>query len=133
MEHLKKVLRMTGNEYADSLQLSHDEFVQMYKIGKVDYQLPKRYINLFYRLYIDKWKQIFVQVLLMLFWGGLIFGIYLLFKKEWIYGLLSIIGGWAVKQLTNIFILKSIKKGLLMDKKYYTDLLGNGIIGIYDK
>ncbi len=133
MEHLKKVLKMTGNENADSLQLSHDEFVQMYKLEKVDYRLPKRYINLFYRLYIDKWKQIFVQVLLLLFWGGFIFGIYLLFKKEWIYALLSIIGGWTVKQFTNVFILKSIKKGLLMDKKYYTDLLNNGIIGIYDK
>jgi len=133
MENLKKVLRMTGNENVNSLQLNHDEFVQKYKLGKVDYRLPKRYINLFYRLYIDKWKQIFAQVLLLLFWGGVIFGIYLLFKKEWSYSLISIIGGLTVKQCTNVFLLKSIKKGLLMDKKYYTDLLDNGIIGIYDK
>ncbi|OQB64481.1 MAG: hypothetical protein BWX96_00621 [Bacteroidetes bacterium ADurb.Bin145] len=133
MENLKKVLRMTGNENINSLKLNHEEFVQMYKLGKVDYRLPKRYINLFYRLYIDKWKQIVVQVLLLLFWGGIIFGIYLLFKKEWIYAVLSIIGGWTIKQLTNVFILNSIKKGLFVDKKYYSDLLNNGIIGIYKK
>lgn len=53
MENLKKVLKMTGNKNANSLYLSHDEFVQIYKLGKVDYRLPKRYINLFYRLCIE--------------------------------------------------------------------------------
>ena len=133
MENLKKVLKFTGNENADSLQLSHDEFIRMYKQGKVDYRLPKRYINLFYRLYIDKWRQIIVQVLLLLFGGGIILGIYLLFKREWLFALLSLIGGFTIKQWVNVFVLKSIKKGLLVDKKYYTDLLENGIIGIYDK
>ena len=82
MDNLKRVLKLTGNEYINTLHLEHEEFVQMYKKGEIEYILPKRYINLFYRLYIDKWKQIIVQILLLLFWGGLIFGIYLLFKKE---------------------------------------------------
>jgi hypothetical protein len=133
MENLKRALRLAGNEYPESLRLPHAEFKKMFNEGKIDYQLPKRYMPIFYRLYIDKWKQIIVQALLLLFWAGIILGIYLLFQKEWLFAVLSILGGWTVKQWVGVIALKSIKKGLLTDPKYYTDLSEHEIIGIYEK
>ncbi|MCK6610548.1 MAG: hypothetical protein L6Q78_05850 [Bacteroidia bacterium] len=133
MEDLRKTLRFNGTENAETLLLSHDEFVTLLESGIVDYRLLKRFILVFYRLNIDRWKQIIAQILLLLFWGGIIFGSYLLYHKEWKFAVLSFVGGWTIKQWVNVFAMRAIKKGLINDKKYYSDLLENRIIGVYRK
>lgn len=131
MEHLKRLLKISDEEYKNSLHLDHSEFVLKFKQGQIDYQLPKRYINLFYNLYIEKWRQIIVQILLSVVWGCYIFGIYLFFQNEFFQSMVYIAGAWTTKQWTNYFALLSIKKGLLEDPKYYYDLLKHGIIRVY--
>ena len=120
MKNLKKNLKLKGDEFSDSLQLSHLEFQKMYNKGKVDYQMPKRYLPIFYRLNIDKWRQLIYQFILLVFWCGIILGIYLLFRKEWFLAIISIVGGWTFNQWGKVFAIKSIRKGIgkLRGRKY---------------
>lgn len=74
MENLKKVLKFNGTENTDSMSLQHEDFLNQYLEGNVNYRLPKRYINIFYRLPIDKWRQVIVQISLLMMWACPIIG-----------------------------------------------------------
>lgn len=101
IENLKKILKLEGTEHINSLRLTHEDFTRQYCIGKVTYKLPKRYINVFYVLPIERWRQIIAQIFLLSMWAGYLLGVVMLFKKDWIFALLAFIGGWTIKQFCN--------------------------------
>lgn len=133
MERLRKILKLTGFEFADGLILEHEEFVEGYNRNQLDYILPKRYINIFYRIPDKKSQQILIQLLLLLIWACVGFGIFLLIKKIWIYGALCFLGAYTIKKWTNVIVLKSIKNALIRNKSFFEDLNTFSIIGVYPK
>lgn len=133
MERLRKVLKLTGIEFADGLILDHEEFLEGYNRNRFEYILPKRYINIFYRIRGNSSQQLLVQLLLILIWGGVGFGLYLLIKKIWIYGVLCFLGAYLIKKLTNFIVKKSIRKALMGNKSFFEDLNAYAIIGVYPK
>ena len=131
MEKLKRILKLTNNEFADGLILDHEEFVEGYNNNQMEHVLPKRYINIFYRIPDNKGAQVLIQVFLLVIWGFVGFGIFLLFKKLWIYGLLCFIGAYVIKKMVNIIVQKSIKNALIRNKSFFEDLNSFSIIGVY--
>ena len=131
MENLKKVLRITGSEYPDSLSISHTDFVSGLLDGKITYRLPNRFINIFYRIPNTAFQQILMQLLLLAMWGGIGFGIFFLIKKEWVYSVSAIVFAFIIKKITNVIMLKSIKSALINNKPFFENLVSFKIIGIY--
>ena len=135
MNHLKEEPIENKDSYLESILLNvgelrpdHDEFSSLYLENKIDYILPKRFIKIFYKIPYIQTRQLIVQLLLLLLWAIIILGIILLFKKLWIYAALSFIASWVIKQWINVFVLKSIKKGILNDSKIYNYLMDNKFI-----
>lgn len=131
MENLKKVLRITGTEYPDSLSISHSDFVTGLLAGEITYRLPNRFINIFYRIPNTAFQQILIQLFLLAMWGGIGFGIFFLIKKKWAYSVIAIVFAFAIKKIANVIMFKSIKRALINDKSFFENLLSFKIIGIY--
>lgn len=131
MENLKKVLRITGSEYPDSLSISHSEFVAGLRAGKITYRLPNRFINIFYRIPNSAFQQILLQLFLLAMWAGIGFGIFFLIKKEWAYSVSAIVFAFAIKKIGNAVMFKLIKSALINNKSFFENLVSFKIIGIY--
>ena len=131
MENLKKVLRITGSEYPDSLIITHTDFITGFVAGKFTYKFPSRFINIFYRIPNSTFQQILIQLFLLSMWGGIGFGIFFLIKKQWLYSVIAIVLAFVIKKIANIIMLKSIERALIRDKSFFENLLSFKIIGIY--
>jgi hypothetical protein len=133
MENLKKVLRITGLEYPESIDISHSDFISGLSNSTITYKLPKRFINIFYRIPKSAFKQILIQVFLLSMWGGIGFSIFFLVKKQWIFAAIAIVLAFVIKKIANILMLIWIKRALIKDKTFFENLLSNKIIGVYLK
>jgi len=64
------------------LDLNHEEFIENLEQGKVDFLLPKHLlIKIFYNIPIEKWRQIIMQIILLLMWGAIILGLIFIIIK----------------------------------------------------
>jgi len=113
------------------LNLKHEEFLQYLELGKIEFYLPKNLLlKIFYILPVDRWRQIVLQVILILLWGSFIFGLICIYKKMWLLFIVSIFAAWNINIIKRIFVQKSIKKGLKQSSDFYYHLMQQQLIKI---